>query len=277
MSRRCRLRNIFILLVPLCLSPTLASSAENLFQDAKLAMFDQRWEYALDRLDELQRDYPKSGLIPQSHFYQARALEKLGRKEPSLLRYESFLSLGPSITALETEAKYSVARLSCELYEAGNRAYIDRAYSALEDPNSELRLVAAVQLSYVSDSRVNRRAVPILQESVSNSRDSEVQNQATLALLRIDPKLLGEDRSKGSAANSSKRLHVVISEGGAESFKMSLPLSLTQLLISALPDEAKEHLRAKGLNPDNLLDELSKADEILEVRDGETSIKIWVK
>jgi tetratricopeptide (TPR) repeat protein len=265
-------------------------NAEKLLNSAKLDVFDEKWEDALVKFKELQQEYPDQPAAIQASFWEAHCLDKIGRNAEALVQYESFLNRSDNRMPQVKQAEYSIVRLACQLYREGNRRYIDRALTATESRDKDLRLIAGVELSFISESRINRRAVPSLMEFMENSPDPEIQNQAALALLRIDPKILDErpgkstTTSRSSGSNESKEpksnrkfLRLSILEGGTESFRFSLPLSLARMLFSALPDEARESLEEEGINPENILQELEKAEEMLEIKSGNQVFRLWVE
>lgn len=255
-----------------------AQSAEELMRTAKLAIFDQNWQDALTTLRRLQSEYPRSPVALQSQFYEARVLENLGNEEQAIRTYEEFLSDSSQDSTLARDARSSIVKLSTRLYRAGNTRYIDRTIEALNSPDQELRFLAAVQLSYIRDPDINRKAVPILQAARSRRGSAEVENQATLALLRIDPKLLEAGEKPAPPDKGRRTLSVAILVDGEETFKLSFPLSLARMLFSALPDDAKEDLNEEGLNPENILQQLESGNEIIEVRssDGEV-FRLWIE
>lgn len=257
-----------------------AQTPEDHFQQAMLNMFDGKWTEALEKLEALQSQTSDPELRSRSFFYAARALQKLNRLENSLQHYEQFLDQPSGDQALRQEARFSIVQLSVDLYRAGKKRYIDRALSALDSSDPELRLLAAVQISYVSDPTIRRRAIPALRKALAESHDSEVQNQASLALLRIDPKLLEKkqpDGRTGQAASKGGSLHVLVRGDDDDELRLSLPLSLARLLLSSLPEDAQDSLRERGINPDNVLDELSRSKNFLEVKAQNTYVKIWIE
>jgi hypothetical protein len=255
-----------------------AQSAEELMRSAKLAIFDQNWQDALTTLRRLQSEHPRSPVALQSQFYEARVLENLGNEEQAIRTYEEFVGDSPQNSTLAREARSSIVKLSTRLYRAGNTRYIDRTIEALDSPDQELRFLAAVQLSYIRDPDINRKAVPILQAARSRRGSAEIENQATLALLRIDPKLLEAGEKEAPPDKGRRTLSVAILVDGEETFKLSFPLSLARMLFSALPDDAKEDLNEEGLNPENILQQLESGNEIIEVRssDGEV-FRLWIE
>lgn len=259
--------------------PTLAAqSVEELMRSAKLAIFDQRWQDALITLRRVQSQHPRSPSAPQSRFYEARVLENLGDDEQALRTYESFLAEAPGDSTLKKEARSSVVQLAAQLYQAGNSQYIDRTIAALDTADQELKFLAAVQLSYVRDPALFRKAIPVLQEARDQRENTEIQNQAALALLRIDPKLLETTEKRAGSEKGRKTLNLAILTDGEESFRLSFPLSLARLLFSALPDDAKQDLQEEGLNPENILNQLESGSEIIEVRSADNEVlRLWIE
>jgi len=262
-------------------------SADRLLDAAKLDTFDEKWLDALEKLRELQDIYPEERAAILAVFWEALCLEKLGEEENALIQYEKFLRQSDKRMPQFKQAEFSIVRLACQLYRQGNRRYINRALRATESPDDEVRLLAGVQISFLSDSRIRRKAVPILLDFMQTSSDPEIQNQAALALLRIDPGILeelglsgrsgDENRKKGSKKSSRTFLRFTIQEDGVESIRISLPLSLARMLFSSLPEEARRHLETKGINPENILEELENADEMLEIKSGGQIFRIWVE
>jgi tetratricopeptide (TPR) repeat protein len=270
-------RPLLVLLGMIITGPAFAGP-EELLSEAKLAMFDGRWEEALERLRRLRTLAPSDSTLAGSYFYEAKALEKLHRHEESLRSYEYYLRRSDRDSALVSEARASVIRLSVTLYRNGHKQYLDRVTAALSDPDRELALLAALQISRLPEDSVRRRAIPVLQRELQESRDAEVRNQASLALLRIDPRLLESGAGKGgrSQAPAGRSLRLVFRGADGVELRLNLPLSLARLLLSSLPESAREDLRREGIEPENLVEELSKAGEILEVQTSEGRIRIWI-
>jgi tetratricopeptide (TPR) repeat protein len=255
-----------------------AQSAEELMRNAKLAIFDQKWGDALTTLRRVQSEHPGNPAALQSQFYEARVLENLGNEEEAIRTYEAFLGEVPQDSTLAREARSSIVQLSTRLYRAGNTQYIDRTIGALDSADKELRFLAAVQLSYIRDPAVFRKAIPVLQVAREEGPSAEIQNQAALALLRIDPKLLEAGEQPAGSKRGRKTLKLAILVDGEETFSLSLPLSLARMLFAALPDDAKEDLREEGLNPENILKQLETAGEIIEVRSSDNEVfRLWIE
>ncbi len=255
-----------------------AQSAEELMRNAKLAIFDQKWGDALTTLRRVQSEHPGNKAALQSQFYEARVLENLGNEEEAIRTYEAFLGEVPQDSTLAREARSSIVQLSTRLYRAGNTQYIDRTIGALDSADKELRFLAAVQLSYIRDPAVFRKAIPVLQVAREEGPSAEIQNQAALALLRIDPKLLEAGEQPAGSNRGRKTLKLAILVDGEETFSLSFPLSLARMLFAALPEDAKEDLREEGLNPENILKQLETAGEIIEVRSSDNEVfRLWIE
>ncbi len=276
------IRSISILLLSILLAgtPTEAGAGpEELLSQAKLAMFDGQWREALDKIRLLRTLSPSDAVLTGSLFYEGRALERLGRPEDALRAYERYLERSDRDSALVAEARSSSVRLAVELYRNGARGYLDRVSRALRGSDRDLAFLAALQLSRLPEEAVRRQAVPVLQRELRESADPEVRNQASLALLRIDPRLLGggaEREPPGRRDSALRSLRLVIAGADGEMLRLALPISLARLLLSSLPDSAREDLRREGIQADNLVEELSKAGEILEIKTSDGLIRIWI-
>jgi tetratricopeptide (TPR) repeat protein len=257
--------------LPASMSP---AQAEELLKQAKLAMFDENWSEALSHLNRLEDVYPSSEVFGQSTFYRARVLEKMGQRVSALHTLERFLELSGQPEALVSEARFSLVRLSVELSRRGNQAFLDRIRDGLGSSEPELQFYTAVQISFMSQEKLRKLAIPVLQQMRRQSNDAEIRNQATLALLRIDPKLLESDRSPPQGKRSLK---VSIVEDGDEVFRISLPFSLARMLFSALPEDVKNRLLEEGINPENLLRQLETAGTVLEFKSEYEWVKIWIE
>jgi tetratricopeptide (TPR) repeat protein len=266
--------------------PAAVQSPEELLSQAKLSMFDGQWTQALDQIHRLRTLSPREDVLTSSYFYEARVLEKLGRLSEALETYDVYLGRSGRDSALTAEARSSVIRLAVDLYRAGRKGHLDRALAALRSGDRDLAFLAALQLSRLPEEGLRRQAVPVLQRELRESSDAEVRNQASLALLRIDPRLLEpESVSRPEAAGGVSRdpketagrnLRLVFRDGDGEELRLNLPLSLARLLLASLPDSAKADLRKEGIQADNLVEELSKAGEILEIRTSDGLIRIWI-
>lgn len=254
-------------------------SPEELLRQAKVSIFDERWQDALALLQEIQACCPSSSQASPARFYQARVLDSMGRRVEALESYSAFLNQSSHSKALEKEAQLAVVKLSARLWQEGQRQFIGNTTRALNSPDPDLRLLAGVQLSYLHSKELQDRAVPVLQKMARDSDNAEMQNQATLALLRIDPKLLQTDK-KGQRAESDKRvqrLHISVTTGGTETFSLALPASLIRLVFSSLSDGAKRELEQKGIDANNLLEQLREAGEVLEIKGDSETLRLWVE
>ncbi len=266
---------VAIVLVVFVTAIVAAQSPTDLFQQAMLDMFDGKWSRALEKLDEVQRSDAPDELKARSYFFAARALEKSGRPEKALQRYAQFLKAPSTDPSLRKEAGFAQVKIAAHLYMTGKKEYANQVVEALDSADSDLRFLAAVQLSYFTDKSVSRKAIPVLREKMSRDSDSEVQNQAALALLRIDPRLLEKKESDQTSARGGN-LHLLLRNEDGEEIRLTLPVSLARLALNALPEAARKELKDEGINPDNILEMLSKAGEILEVKTNGSSVRLWI-
>ncbi|MEE8587455.1 MAG: hypothetical protein V3T83_21670 [Acidobacteriota bacterium] len=258
-------------------------SAENLLREIKLALFDSRWDQALDSARRLQSRFPDSPLAGQALFYEAQALESKGSQAEALRKYDRFADRSRTAgSLLVQQAQLSIINLAVELYRQGDKSWIGRARKALSSRDQALRYYAALRMSAVPDKGEARRAVPVLREILGNEQDADLRNRALLALLRIDPKLAEEQSRRGSSgrgrARPGQRLNLEIVAEGEATISLSFPLSMARWLIDAIPRDALRELEREGIDARNLIEELQRAGghNIVEVRSKDALFRIWI-
>lgn len=92
---------------------------ERLFREAKILIFDEEWEEALEILEELLADYPKSEFFAQFLLNKATCLKELEGNE-----VEALLRIDPEIVKdLEEEvpSKYNVRVLKFSVHRIGKK------------------------------------------------------------------------------------------------------------------------------------------------------------
>ena len=264
-----------------------AAKDQDLFNQGKILMFDKQWSAARETFQRVIREYPRSPLAAQAHYFSARTLQLEGKESDALRAYEEFLQKFPKESHadafLPVEARTAIVELAASLVEKGNAGYKDRVAAALEDSRKDVRYFAAIRASYLSDSKLKDQAVPILREIVEKERERELVDRAKLGLFRIDPGALQPERPPAAKSNRSegRLFHLVIIEDGQREPKveLKLPMALAELALAALPEEQRRKLRLKDFDIDNIWESLKKLDatEILTVRDGGTTVKIWIE
>lgn len=264
---------VSLLAVPLTAAQRTQQS--ELLREGKLALLDGRLEKAIETLERLQERFPDGSYFWDAVFFEAQALERLHRKEDALRRYRDLVD-HTADHPLREQAELSLVELSVALYEEGVDAYVEQALAALESSREALRQVAALRLSYVKDHDIAVRAVPVLKRLAASS-DAEVRNQATVALLRIDPELL-QGNQAGPQPSERKGLLKMVWEEEGEKVTLSFPISLARMLINALPQHVLDEIRREeGIDAGKLMNRLEEGEGRIEVEANGFKLKIWIE
>jgi len=271
-----------------------ASKDQEMLNQGKILIFDRHWQEAREMFARVATEFPKSPSAAQASYYIARCYQFEGRRVEAIKAYETFLQRYPNEPFLPAEARTAVVELAASLMEQGDPGYRNRITSALASPDKEVRYFAAIRSSRIQDRQLGSIATPILREIVRKESEPELVNRARIALLRLDPKALSKPaeappeasraaRKPGEApARRSERMFhlVVYKDGFAEPrIELNLPVSLAQLAVAALDESAKKEIRKKGIDIDNVWESLNRLGpaNILTVRDGPNTVKIWVE
>lgn len=264
----------------LCLQARAQAPAdEKLFQEAKILLFDEKWEQAREKLENLLANYPRSSLTSQAVFYRAKCLGKQKGKEKNALKaYEEYLRLQDKNKSFFEEAETSIIELSFELSVRGEKPYLDEIEERLRSSNRVIRYYAAFKLSQVKDRSVAERAVPMLKQIIEEEKDADLKDRAKIALLRVSPSALRQveqEREKGSAKVLKIRVQV---KGEKEpEVSINIPWALADLALRAIPEKDRAALRYEGYDLDKIVDQLTRTKgSIIEIRDKDRIIKIWI-
>ena len=259
--------------------PELSRKAKALFFDRKFAEARDAWQAVLQGSRGPEAD--------QAAFWIARASESLGEPERAFQEYGAFLARRPADPALVEEARTNRVGLAAQLYKAGQRQHLDVLTAALTDSSRTVRYYGALQLASLG-SEVGKRALPMLCRIVSEEKDEDLVDRATLAILKLDrqsPCLRPSVKAEGHVADTRadvRMLRVRIFDKGAARAKVTvnLPMALADLLFKSLPDEAKHNLRRKGYDADNFWQQLKKLGptQIIDIEGDEgEKIQIWIE
>ena len=274
-----------LLLASLCLGAYAQTRPdERLFEEAKVLIFDKKWEAAQDKLDNLLDRYPQSLMKEQALFYRAKCLsERTGLEKEAIEAYESYVrdvKASDRNASLIEDSEISIIDLAYGLSEKGERRFLDAIEGRLGSPNKVICYYAAFKLSYVKDKTVSGRAVPILRRIIESEPDAELKDRAKIALLRVDPgalKAIGDERDERSEAHT-RILKIQIFERGKKKIDINIPWALADLALQAIPDEEKSVMRKKGYDLDRIINELAKTkSSIIEINDADSVIKIWIE
>lgn len=252
---------------------------ELLFQDAKLLLFDKKWEKAEEKLNELLQKYPESSLFPQVLFYKGKCLqEQRNREKQALEAYRKYLQLKDKNLSLIEEVEISVIDLAFRMYERGEASYLGEIEQKLASSNKVIRYYAAFKLSYAKDNKAAVKGVPVLKDIVRKERDAELKDRAKIALLRVDPDALKNFVEK-ETPQSSRVLKIRVYEKNRKDVKLSIniPWALADLALQAIPEEERRQMRKEGYDIDKLMKELMRFNgKIIEIEGEDSLIKIWI-
>jgi len=259
-----------------------AQADEKLFQEAKILIFDEKWENAQAKLEELLEKYPKSPWFSQAVFYRAKCLEKRGSKKMEALKaYASYLELKDRSPSLSEESERSIINLACDLYQSGEKRYLQEVEKRLSSSNRVIRYYAATQLSYLSDKKVAAKAIPVLKEILEKERDEELRDRAKISLLRIDPDALkGLEEQKYEKEILVLKIRIYKEGKDIPSVKIDIPWALADLALRAMSDTDKQIIKKEGYDFDRVIKELLEDEgKIFEFHSEESgaTIKIWIE
>jgi tetratricopeptide (TPR) repeat protein len=253
-------------------------SGEELFQNAKIMIFDKEWENAQEKLEELLENFPDSPLYSQALFYLGRTLEnQKGEEKEAISVFKKYILRRDSSEVLIQEAETSIIKLSFDLYENGKKSYLKEIKTRLYRPNKVVRYYAAIRLSYLDDKKEANRAIPVLKQILEEEEDQELRDKAKIALLRIDTDYFQDYEEKRDERRLMlMKFRVISKRTREETFSLSIPWALADLALANIPEDAKAELRKEGYDLDRILKEVIEGGRIIEIETKETIIKIWI-
>ncbi|MFC2166508.1 tol-pal system YbgF family protein [Acidobacteriota bacterium] len=259
-----------------------AQKDEKLFREAKILIFDEEWEQALEILEQLLEDYPNSELFAQFLLNKATCLKELGDNEVEALQtYKEYLRINGHNRSLTEEAETSIIDLALILFKKGRVFYLREVEDRLLSEINVIRYYAAFELSYIEEKDVAVRAVPILQRILQEEKDERLRDRAKIALLRIDPEIvkdLEEDPHEFNVRVLKFSVHKIGTD--EQLFFISIPWSLADLIFSIIPEQSRMSMRKQGVDIDHIIADLTKLKgKVFEIRDDEEGIliKIWLE
>ena len=262
-------------------SPAFSQAAdEKLFDEAKLLIFDKKWDEALAKLGELADGYAKSPYYGQALFYKGECLNALpGREKDALRAYEDYLRLPDANPSLAEKSEGTIVDLAFALYEKGDRGALGQLETRLDHPNRAVRYYAAYKLSLVRNKTAAAKAVPVLESIIRTEKDPELTDRARIALLRVSPESLKSVEDRRPAQDEPRMLRIRITKKGQrEGVSINIPWSLADLALSSMSDADKASMRAKGYDINRILNDLAKSKEKILRIEGEDGsvIEIWI-
>ncbi len=268
-----------ILLVSFSLQMSAQTSPdERLFQEAKILIFDKKWEQAQEKLEELMEDYPASPWYSQAVFYWGRTLEEQkGKEKEALEAFKKYILRKDSSEILIQEAETSIINLSFTLYEKGRKSYLKEIKTRLYRPNRVIKYYAAIKLSYLKDKKEARDAIPVLKDILDKEKDEEIRDKAKIAILRIDPDTFRDfEEERYERKIMMLKIRVTNKRTKDITFHLNIPWALADLALVNIPDEAKRQLRQEGYDLDRIIKELIEGQRVIEIEAKDSILKIWI-
>ena len=253
----------------------LAQSETELFESAKILLFDRQWDQALKVLDQFLKQFPDSSHYPLAMLYKSKCLEEIKLYSRALNSYMRFLSVSLN-DSLKEEAMIAIIDVHFNLYKMGDKSHADKIIQYLRHEQRTVRYYAAFKMSYIRDKKLAHKAVPVLKRIVVTEQDVELKDRAKIALMRINPEYLREvSRSEGPEA---KLLHMEVYDKklGKVTFSMVIPFMFAKLALESIPQREKSTLKKKGYDINIMLKKLMEKGELLKIDDEGTVFKIWI-
>ena len=266
---------LFVINFILGYSSLYQSKDKELLNQAKILIFDEEWEKALKKLNELIKNYRNSKYYSIALFYKGKCLEELGKRKEALSTYEDFIKVNKN-KSLKEEAEISIIDIMFDLYHEGYTEYLKKLEGYLKGPNKLVRYYTAFKFSYFKDKEIAKKGVPILKEIISKERNEELKDRAKIALLRVDPRLLKGIREREEYKKKILKIRVYEKGKSKPVVSINIPFSLADLAFKALSDKQKEIIRDKGYDINRILKDLSSGLSI-EIEDEKEIIKIWIE
>ncbi len=273
-----------------CLPAASQSKDQEIMNQAKVLMFDQKWEDARQAFQRLIREFPQSSFLPEAYFRTAYCLRLEKKPEEALLAYEQFLKKYPNEPFFGVEAKQVVVELAASLVEQKKLEYRNRLITALSDPQKEVRYFAAIRCSSLKDRQLDPKIVPVLKEILAKEKQREILDRASIALLAVEPAALAQPQQQKPAKSGAKQggaavnkmFHLRIYEGDESKkpvVELDFPVSLAQLAVAALDEPTKSAIRKKGIDIDNVWESLNRLGptNILTIRSDHSVVKLWIQ
>jgi tetratricopeptide (TPR) repeat protein len=260
-------------------------SDKDIFDKARLAYLDDKYDQALNQLDRFIETFPDSDYYPRVLFYKGKCYEKKKMPQRALDNFLECLVVSKD-EFLKEQADISIIDMKFALYKkTDNKKHLDEIVRYLKSKNEVVHYYAAIILSRVKDKDSANKAVPILKKAVAKESDQDLVDRAKLALMRIDPKHLKqpskEHKKKRSKPKKLSDLVLVIKSANKktkeETFSLKIPFALAELAMNSLPEDAKEALREEGYDLDAIINTIVQKGEILKIESKTTIFRIWIE
>jgi tetratricopeptide (TPR) repeat protein len=264
---------LVIVLMPAALPAQLE---KDLFEKAKIMLFDRNWEQAAATLERFILEYPNSRNYPMALFYLGKCFEEREDLHKALAAYHDFLKVSRN-PDLRDEAAVAVIDLGFKLYQNGDDTQLNEIISQLKSKDRTLRYYAAFKLSYAKDKKVAGRAIPVLKALIAEENEEELVDRAKIALMRIEPELLKDIENGRVREATLMHFEVYDKKSKKITFSLTIPFVFGRLALESIPGNAKSKLRREGYDLDQLVDKLIEKRELVKIEDEDSWVKIWVE
>ncbi len=250
-------------------------AGKELFEKAKIKLFDRNWSSALKYLNEYIENYQNERFFKKSLFYRGKCFEELKKYQEALDSYENYSKVSDNQNLYE-EANIAIIDISFKLSENKKRYYIQKISEYLKNTKKIIRYYAAFKLSYLKNKKYAKASLPVLNNIIKKEKDHELVDRAKLALMRINPKYL-KSVSKKQMSDKNLNIKIYDKKKKKETLSLSIPFLLAKLALEALPDEEKKLLKNKGYSIDSILEKIINSGELFKFEVEDIIIKIWIE
>jgi HEAT repeat protein len=243
-------------------------TAEALLRHAQELRYEQRWFEAAAAYRKYLAEFPGADGTATARFYLASILERDQRWDEAVSAYTEFLVQHPDQRMLGKEAR--LGRIHCWGIRQGHAPQATLGLvAALEDGDPEVRVTAALELAKAGDGR----GVPALQQGLALP---SYVDRCTMSLIA-----LGVKPNVAAPAAAGRFLVVRIHNAGSkDEVTVRLSLAWARAIASYLSDEQIQQARKKGVNLENLKDQVLRAPKgslLFSVEDAKSRIDVTVE
>lgn len=265
---------IVMLIGCLLIVPLYAESEKDIFDKARIALFDRKWDEALSGLNRLLTQYPNSGYKGQVLFYKGKCYEEKNAMQQAVDSYNAFLKIS-SNESLNEEASRAIIDMNYSLYRStGNKKYLGEITNFLSNRQKVVKYFAAFKLSYVDDKTYASKSIPVLKQIVESDDDKDLVDRAKIALMRVNPSVLKEVAPSQSNENKLLSIRVFDKHSKSDSFSIKIPFMLARLALDSLSNKDKILLKKEGYDLNKIIETLVKTKELLRFESEDTVITI---
>jgi hypothetical protein len=238
-----------------------------LARQLKMAALDGLWGGVLEDAGKLLECDPRGANAEKAHFYRARALDKLRRREQALDAYGDFLSRycrQESDAILCEDARVSMFSMARAMVDSGTDSGLEILVGGLKANDIYSRIFAGIQISQLRGrEEAKAKALPVLTEAYRLEDDPDFQNEICLAIIRIDPAQCGQGTTTPKPDRPEPtwiRARVFDCLNDREKVNVNLPFSFAKAVIESLGPEIMSEISDAGVDLENLWESLKNME-----------------